>query len=91
MINCSSGRVIRQRRALYEALLQLEAQGVQLVERPLGGGSNSSSGSGEARPDLVLTPSTCLVMYTQQVLQVSQPHQGNSLADSAESSSRCML
>jgi hypothetical protein len=88
VINCSSGRVIRQRRALYEALLQLEAQGVQLVERPLGGGGSSST---EARPDLVLTPSTCLMVYTQQMLQVGQLHHGRHCMASAVCPASCVL
>lgn len=47
---------IRTRRSLYEALLQLEQQGVVVVERAL------------SHVDVALSPSTCLCIWTEQAL-----------------------
>lgn len=52
--------LIRTRRSLYEALLQLEQQNAVVVERAL------------HHVDVALSPSTCLCIWTEQaLLQVS--------------------
>lgn len=50
------GSLIRTRRSLYEALLQLEQQNAVVVERALN------------HVDVALSPSTCLCIWTEQAL-----------------------
>ena len=52
--NCHS--LVRTRRSLYEALLQLEQQGAVVVERAL------------HHVDVALSPSTCLCIWTEQAM-----------------------
>jgi hypothetical protein len=69
LLNCSPGSVIRQRRSLYESLLQLEGQGYCLVERNLtataaaGTGSGSGGSSTSSVVDVVLSPAACLCVW----------------------------
>ena len=54
--------LIRQRRSLYEALLQLEQQNAVVIERDL------------PYVDLVLSPSACLCIWTEEQLLQASPH-----------------
>ena len=59
VVTTNPDSLLRCRRSLYEAVLQLEQQSVVVVERHL------------AHVDLALTPSTCMCVWTeQQLLQV---------------------
>jgi hypothetical protein len=76
--------VLRQRRSLYESLLQLEGQGFCLVERNLtaaaaaaaaGSGAAAAGGSSSSSVvDVVLSPSACLcVWHAGKLPQVGGP------------------
>jgi hypothetical protein len=53
--------ILRQRRSLYEALLQLEQQNAVVIERDL------------PYVDLVLSPSACLCIWTEEQLLQANP------------------
>ena len=56
LVTTDSHSLIRTRRSLYEALLQLERQDAVVVERAL------------HHVDVALSPSTCLCIWTEQAL-----------------------
>jgi hypothetical protein len=63
LLNCHPGSVLRQRRSLYESLLQLEGQGYCLVERHLAAATAGSSSSSSSVVDVVLSPAACLCVW----------------------------
>jgi hypothetical protein len=75
LLNYSPDSVLRQRRSLYESLLQLEGQGFCLVERNLtaaaapaaaaavGGAASAGGSSSSSVVDVVLSPSACLCVW----------------------------
>lgn len=56
IVTSNRERVIRARQSLYEALLQLERGGLEVVERGL------------HEVDIVLNPSTCVCIWTESQL-----------------------
>lgn len=58
-VNSSSASLVRSRRGLYEALLRLEREGAVVVERCM------------PAADLALSASTCLTLWPEASLQVS--------------------
>lgn len=87
VLNRSPGSLLRQRRSLYEAILQLEEQGYLLVERNLGSVHSNTvsnvaasaaaagglcSSAGAAAVDIVVSPVACLCVWGEAKLpQVS--------------------
>lgn len=70
VLNRSTGSLLRQRKVLYESLLQLEGQGYVLVERNLAataiscGSKAPASGINlAAAVDVVLSPAACLCVW----------------------------
>lgn len=74
VLNVSPGGLIKRRQSLYHSLMQLEAQGYVLVERPLGGSSRAGEAAGGAAAlvamavDIVLTPRACLCIWDESKL-----------------------
>ena len=56
LVTTKASSLIRTRRSLYEALLQLEQQNAVVIERAM------------QHVDLALSPSTCLCIWTEQDL-----------------------
>ena len=59
VIDCRKASLLQCRRQLYESVLQHERHGACVLERELHG------------PDMCLSASTCLTLWTQKDLQVS--------------------
>lgn len=68
VLNVYAGSPIKQRQALYQALMQLEAQGFVLVERVLGGSRSTPAPAASAAVDVVMSPNACLCIWADNKL-----------------------